>query len=525
MFSAPGLPDLDALDPAALKAIILSQHDRFKAHHERYTATLTSRAGEIERLKLLVEKLQRMLFGAKSEKVLRQIEQLEFQLEDLQAANAVEEARAAAPERRPAPAKPFRRPLPEHLPREVHTHTPGHEACPDCGGRLRELGEDVAEMLEYVRASFKVLRHVRPKLSCDACDRIVQAAAPSRPIDRGLAGPGLLAHVLVSKYADHLPLYRQSEIYAREGVDLDRSTLAGWVGATSELLSPLVDAVRKHVLAATKLHADDTPVPVLAPGNGKTKTGRLWTYVRDDRPAGDKTAPAVWFAYSPDRKGEHPKRHLKLYKGALQADAYAGFQQLYESGSIVEVACWAHTRRKFHEIHIAHPSPITTEAIQRIAALYAIEAEIRGSTPEMRKAMRQARTKPLLDGMKTWLEATLAKLSRKSATAAAIGYALSRWPALTRYIDDGHLEIDNNAAERALRVVALGRKNFLFAGSNAGGERAAALYSLLGSAKLNGLDPELYLHRVLARIADHPIARINDLLPWNVSLASQTVPA
>jgi len=466
-----------------------------------------------------------MLFGAKSEKVLRQIEQLEFQLEDLQAANAVEEARAAAPERRPAPAKPFRRPLPEHLPREVHTRAPGHEACPDCGGRLRELGEDVAEMLEYVRASFKVLRHVRPKLSCDACDRIVQAAAPSRPIDRGLAGPGLLAHVLVSKYADHLPLYRQSEIYAREGVDLDRSTLAGWVGATSELLSPLVDAVRKHVLAATKLHADDTPVPVLAPGNGKTKTGRLWTYVRDDRPAGDKTAPAVWFAYSPDRKGEHPKRHLKLYKGALQADAYAGFQQLYESGSIVEVACWAHARRKFHEIHIAHPSPITTEAIQRIAALYAIEAEIRGSTPEIRKAMRQARTKPLLDGMKTWLEATLAKLSRKSATAAAIGYALSRWPALTRYIDDGHLEIDNNAAERALRVVALGRKNFLFAGSNAGGERAAALYSLLGSAKLNGLDPELYLHRVLARIADHPIARINDLLPWNVSLASQTVPA
>jgi transposase len=402
---------------------------------------------------------------------------------------------------------------------------PEHDACPDCGGRLRELGEDTAEMLEYMRASFKVLRHVRPKLSCDACDRIVQAPAPSRPIDRGLAGPGLLAHVLVSKYADHLPLYRQSEIYAREGVDLDRSTLAGWVGATSELLSPLVDAVRKHVLAATKLHADDTPVPVLAPGNGKTKTGRLWTYVRDDRPAGDKTAPAVWFAYSPDRKGEHPKRHLKLYKGALQADAYAGFQHLYEDGAIVEVACWAHARRKFHEIHIAHPSPITTEAIQRIAALYAIEAEIRGSTPEIRKAMRQARTKPLLDGMKTWLEATLAKLSRKSATAAAIGYALSRWPALTRYIDDGHLEIDNNAAERALRVVALGRKNFLFAGSNAGGERAAALYSLLGSAKLNGLDPELYLHRVLAKIADHPIARINDLLPWNVSLASQTVPA
>jgi transposase len=373
-------------------------------------------------------------------------------------------------------------------------------------------------VLEYVRACFKVLRHVRPKLCCDACDCIVQAPAPSRPIDRGLAGPGLLAHVLVSKYADHLPLYRQSEIYAREGVDLDRSTLAGWVGATSELLAPLVDAMRNHVMSASKLHADDTPVPVLAPGNGKTKTGRLWTYVRDDRPWGDVTAPAVWFTYSPDRKGEHPRQHLKNYRGALQADAYAGFNHLYEKGTIFEVACWAHTRRKFHEIHVAHPSPATSEAIQRIAALYAIEAEIRGSTAEVRKAARQARAKPLLDSMKIWLENNLAQLSRKSDTAAAIRYALGRWKALNRYVDDGHLEIDNNAAERALRVVALGRKNFLFAGSDAGGERAAAIYSLLGSAKLNGLDPELYLHHVLERIADHPVCKINDLLPWNVSL-------
>ena len=517
MFSA-SLPDLNALDLEAVKALLIDRH-------ESYTATLNSRTTEIERLVLLVEKLQRMLFGAKSEKVLRQIDQLELQLEELQAANAIEESKAVAPAERPAPAKPFRRPLPEHLPREIHTHMPGHEACPDCGGRLRELGEDVAEMLEYVRASFKVLRHVRPKLSCDSCDRIVQAPAPSRPIDRGLAGPGLLAHVLVSKYADHCPLYRQSEIYARESVDLDRSTLAGWVGASSELLAPLIEAVRSHVMAASKLHADDTPVPVLAPGNGKTKTGRLWTYVRDDRPSGDTAAPAVWFAYSPDRKGENPRQHLKLYKGALQADAYAGFQQLYDSGAIVEVACWAHTRRKFHEIHIAHASPITAEAIERIAALYAIETEIRGSTPEIRKAIRQARARPLLASMKTWLEATLAKLSRKSDTAAAIHYALSRWPALTRFTDDGHLEIDNNAAERALRVVALGRKNYLFAGSNAGGERAAAIYSLLGSAKLNGLDPELYLHHVLDRIADHPISKINELLPWNVTLASQTSPA
>jgi transposase len=279
MFPALSLPDLDALDPAALKAMLIDRH-------ERYAATLSSHTSEIDRLVLLVEKLQRMLLGAKSEKVLRQIDQLELQLEELQAANAIEELQAVAPSERPVPAKPFRRPLPEHLPREVHAHMPDHEACPECGGRLRELGEDVAEMLEYVRASFKVLRHVRPKLSCDACDRIVQAPAPSRPIDRGLAGPGLLAHVLVSKYADHCPLYRQSEIYAREGVELDRSTMAGWVGATSELLAPLVQAVRDHVMAASKLHADDTPVPVLAPGNGKTKTGRLWTYVRDDRPSG-----------------------------------------------------------------------------------------------------------------------------------------------------------------------------------------------------------------------------------------------
>jgi transposase len=508
---ATSLPDLDSIDLETAKALLITQH-------QSYTATLSSRSTEVERLLLLVEKLRRMLFGAKSEKVLRQIEQLELQLEELQATNAIEEHAAAAPAARPLAARPFRRPLPEHLPREIHTHVPDHEACPGCGGRLRVLGEDVAEMLEHVRASFKVLRHVRPKMSCDACDRIVQAPAPSRPIDRGLAGPGLLAHVLVSKYADHLPLYRQSEIYARDGVDLDRSTLAGWVGATSELLAPLVEAVRAHVMSASKLHADDTPVPVLAPGNGRTKIGRLWTYVRDDRPSGDTSAPAVWFAYSPDRRGENPRQHLKHYKGALQADAFAGFQQLYEGRAITEVACWAHARRKFHEIHIAHASPTTAEAIERIAALYAIEAEIRGSTPEVRRSVRQARAKPLLDSIHEWMEDTLAKLSRKSDTAAAIRYATSRWRALTRYVDDGHLEIDNNAAERALRVVALGRKNYLFCGSNAGGERAAAIYSLLGSAKLNGLDPELYLHQVLERIADHPITRIAELLPWNLTL-------
>ena len=365
-------------------------------------------------------------------------------------------------------------------------------------------------------ASFFVIRHVRPKLSCSHCERIVQAAAPSRPIERGMAGPGLLAHALTSKYADHLPLYRQSEIYARQGVELERSTLADWVGGTSQLLTPLVDTLRRYVMAASKLHADDTPVPVLAPGNGKTKTGRSWTYVRDDRPAGDTAAPAVWFAYSPDRKGEHPARHLREFRGTLQADPFAGFNQLYANGRIQEAPCWAHVRRKFYDLQQAHASPVASEALDRIGALYAIEKEIRGRPPEERRQVRQTRSKALLASLRQWFETTLPKLSRKSDTTVAIRYALSRWDALARYCDDGHIEIDNNAAERALRAVALGRKNYLFAGSDSGGERAAAIYTLIGTAKLNGLDPEAYLREVLTRIADHPISRISELLPWNI---------
>jgi transposase len=506
------LPDLDTLDSAALKDMVIRQHAQISSHD-----------AEIERLRLIIARLRRLQFGRKSEKIQREIEQLELQLEELESHQAAKQkqtekalAPAAAAVFGAAIRKPRRRPLPDHLPREVEVHEPEEKGCPACGGSLSKLGEDVSEMLEYVPARFKVMRHVRPKLSCTKCDKIVQAEAPSRPIARGLAGPGLLAHVLVSKYADHLPLYRQAEIYAREGVDLERSTLADWVGATTELLKPLHEALRRYVMSDHKLHADDTPVPVLAPGQGKTKQGRLWTYVRDDRPAGDNAAPAVWFAYSPDRRGEHPHRHLAEFKGTLQADAYAGFNRLYNGGRIQEAACWAHVRRKFFDLQEAHASPVAKEALERIGSLYAIESEIRGRPPEERQRERHTRSRPLLNSLRDWFKELLTKLSRKSETAAAIHYALGRWPALLRYCDDGWLEIDNNAAERALRAVALGRKNYLFAGSDSGGERAAVIYSLLGSAKLNGIDPEGYLTAVLRCIADHPINRIGELLPWNL---------
>ena len=290
---------------------------------------------------------------------------------------------------------------------------PETTVCPDCGGPLKPLGEDVSERLEYVPSHFRVIRHVRPKRACGRCDRIVQAPAPSRPIARGLAGPGLLAHVLVSKYADHLPLYRQSEIYARAGVDLPRSTLAGWVGEAAALLRPLVEAVRRHVLRADQIHADDTPVPVLAPGKGSTRQGRLWAYVRDGRPCGDPTPPAVWFAYSPDRQGRHPREHLRGFRGALHADGYAGFNGLYETGSIVEVACWAHVRRKFYDLHHAHASPLAADALRRIGALYAVEAELRGQPAEVRAKGRHARAGPQLEAFRAWLQTTRPK-PRKS---------------------------------------------------------------------------------------------------------------
>src|SRR5580692_12027950 len=378
--------DLSRLDRERLEALVVAQQEK-----------LLSRNSEIEHLKLIIAKLRRMMFGTKSEKIAREIEQLELKLEELETSEAARPP-GAGPTTSTPRRKSKRRPLPEHLPRETHTHMPAEEACSACGGELSKLGEDVSEMLEYIPASFKVIRHVRPKMCCTRCDAIVQAPAPSRPIDRGLPGPGLLAHVLVSKYADHLPLYRQSEIYAREGVDLDRSTLADWVGSASALLEPLVGAIGRYVLATFKLHGDDTPVPVLFPGRGTTKQGRLWTYVRDDRPAGSAEPPAVLFRYSPDRKGERPRAHLASFSGILQADAYAGFERLYGE-RIQEAACWAHVRRNFYEIHVAMASPIAAEALERIGRLYAVESDIRGRPPSERVEARQARAGPELESL------------------------------------------------------------------------------------------------------------------------------
>jgi transposase len=504
------LPD----DVEVLKQLVLEQRSR-----------LLSNKLQIEQLKLELSKLRRMQFGRSSEQLDAKIAQLELALEELETREAAlpPAVSAALPER----VKPVRRPLPGSLPREtvVHSREPH---CPECAVEMRVLGEDVAEMLEYVPSHFKVIRHVRPKFSCPMCQKIVQAPAPSRPIARGLAGPGLLAHVLVSKYCDHLPLYRQSQIYQRDGIDLDRSTLADWVGSASALVDPLVTAVRDYIFKAHKIHGDDTPVPVLCPGRGTTRQGRLWSYVRDDRPAGSTDPPAVWFAYSPDRKGEHPRKHLRDFIGILQADGYAGFDRLYNDQDphhpIKEAACWAHVRRKFYDVHVATDSPIAGEALTRIGELYGIEAEIRGQLPEIREQVRQARAGPKLIALHEWLIATVKKLSKKSDLAGAIHYALARWKALTRYRDDGRVEIDNNAAERSLRAVALGRKNYLFAGADCGGERAAAIYSLIGTAKLNDIDPESYLRHVLSHIAEHSINRISDLLPWNVAGNFQSRP-
>src|SRR5450755_2426717 len=490
------------------------------------------RDAEAALLKLMIDKLKMQLLRRTRAQFGSSSEQLgDAQIALLEGGPLYEPPAPQTPAKVVAASAPdIDRSLPAHLPREPHVHRPEtttahHDSagqpcgCSACGGRLRQIGADVSEQLEYVPAHFKVIRHVRPKLACVACQTIFQAQAPSRPIARGIAGPGLIAHVMVSKYCDHIPLYRQSRIYGRDGIDIDRSTMAGWVDQGDQLLDPLVAALGRYALAGAKVHADDTPVKVLDPGRGRTKTGRLWVYVRDDRPAASTDPPAVWFQYSPDRKGEHPQRHLDSFRGILQADAYGGWGKLYENGRIREAACWAHARRPFWDLHLSlgrAPGTLAEQALQRIAALYKIEADIRGRPPEERREQRQARAGPLLKGLHAWLSAMVGRVSAKSELAAAIGYSLTRWQALTRYLKDGGIEIDNNAAERALRGISLGRKNYLFMGSDAGGERAAAIYSLVETAKLNGLDPEGYLREVLGRIADHPINRIDELLPWNI---------
>jgi len=489
-------------------------------------AGLLAKTLEAEKLKIELARLRRMSFGQSSERIEREIEQLELRLEEIEATTAgAGMVEASEPDPGPSPSneKKPRRKLPDHLPRREERHEPATCACPRCGSeRLRKVGEDVTEVLEYVPGRFEVVRHVRAAYSCSKCEAMAQAPMPAMPIPRAMAGASVLAHVIMSKYADHLPLYRQAEIYARDGLDLDRGTLADWVGKAAWLLRPLADRIGEHVMAGTVIHADDTPVPVLAPGNGKTRTGRLWIYLRDERPHAGPAPPAVLYRYTPDRKGERCREHLAPFSGHLHADGYAGFAELYESAdgkpaNVTEVACWAHVRRKFFDVHKANGSPIAHEALERIGALFDIERTIAGKPPDRRHIVRQSLAKEKLDRLAEWLDQQLKVLSGKSELAGAIRYARSRWDALTAYVDDGRLEISNNAAENAIRPVTLGRKNWLFAGSDAGGDRAAILYTLIRSAKLNGLEPEAWLRGVLTRIGEHSINRLDELLPWNMT--------
>jgi len=509
------LPD----DIDTLRALLVEA----RASISQLRQDMAERDLEIERLKTQIDKLKRMQFGRKSEQLDRQIERLEARLDDLTTGRGVAEARNMASARKSAAApasgageQAAREALPKHLEREEHVLEPA-PACPDCGGDMQPLGEDVSEQIGRITAAFKVIRTIRRKTICACCRHIAQPPVPSMPIPRSMAHASLLADILVAKYADHQPLYRQSEIAARDRVRLDPASMGRWVGQCEALVAPLVEALRRYAMAAYKLHADDTPIPVLAPGNKQTKTGRLWVYVRDDRRAGSSEPAAVWFAYSPNRQGVHPQRHLVGFAGVLQADAYAGFNDLFADGSIREAACMAHARRKLYDIHVRTPSETTKQALHTIGELYGIEADIRGKPAAERLRVRQEKARPLLDTYGTWLRAKLQTLSTKSDTAKAINYSLNLWSALTLYCDDGAVEIDNNIAENALRCVSLGRKNFLFAGSDSGGERAAAMYSLIGTCKLNGVDPRAYLTHILERIADHAINRIDELLPWHVA--------
>ena len=497
------LKDLDITpdDPAELRAV-----NRLLADEVKSQALL------IEKLKHQLAGQNRHRFGVRSES----LDQLNLTFEEDEEISeaADEQAKPAQPPvKDKAPRQHSRKPLPDHLDRHDEVLSPG-EDCSRCGGKLKTLGEDITEELEYVPGRFIVNRIVRPRKACAGCEAIVQSPLPSRPIERGRPGPGLLAHVLVSKYADHLPLYRQSQIYAREGIDLDRSTMADWVGRSTALLEPLADEIGRIVRRGDALFADDTPVKMQAPGQKKTKTARVWTYVRDERPWSGSSPPCAWYQFTIDRKGEHPVSHLAGYRGWVHADGYSGFNGLFGEDKADEMACMAHVRRKFVDVFASQGNAIAEEAIRRIAELYAVEKDARGNSPDARVALRQARAKPIFNELEDWLHAQLPKISGKSPLAQAIRYALGRMPKARPYLENGHLELDNNAAERAVKPVAIGRKNWMFAGSEGGGKAMAIAFTLIETAKLNNVDPQAWLTWVLAQIADHKINRLDEILPW-----------
>jgi transposase len=496
--------DLDNLpsDPALLHQLVRDM-----------AAVVSHRDGEIERLQAIIKQLQRAQFGRRSERL--DPDQLALGLEDLDSDIGRAEASHAHVVVEGKDGRPRRKPLPDHLPRQEVILDIETEVCPDCGGALHSIGESVAEMLDWVPAELRVMRIRRPKYACRACETVVQAPAPDRPIASGLATPALLAQVLVSKYCDHTPLYRQSQIFARHGVDLERSTLAGWVGGACWWLEALHERLSRNVFAADHLFADDTPVPVLDPGRGRTKTGRLWVYAREQRGWAGPDPPAAVYVFAPDRKAERPASHLERFKGVLHVDGYAGFERLTGSGDIVLAACWAHTRRKFYEVAEAENTPAAHEALRRIAGLYAVEAQVRGQSPALRLAARRELSRPQVDTLRVWLEAQLPLLPGRGKLAEAMRYALSRWASLTRFLQDGRIELDTNPVERAIRPVALGRKNHLFAGSDGGGARWAVVCSLIETCKLNGVEPYAYLRDVLTRMVEgHPNNRLDELLPW-----------
>ena len=471
---------------------------------------------EAERLRLIIRQFQRAQFGRRSEQL--DPDQMAFGLEDLEADLARAEARKPCPaSAKPSKPKkpPHRAPLPPHLPRTESVLSVPHDACPDCGGALTDAGSTSSEMLDWIPAQLRVVKVTRPKCACRACGTLLQAPAPERVLAGGLATPGLIAHVLVSRYADHLPLYRQSQIFDRHGLAISRSTLSDWVGAACWWLEALHERVVAHVMAGARVFADDTTLPVLDPGRGKTKTGRLWAYTRDDRSWGGPGHPAVVFVYAPDRTAARPAEHLAGFRGILQVDGYAGFEQLAVVGAVTLAACWAHARRKFYELHQAG-SPVAGEALARIAALYAIEAGIRGQPPAERQRVRTQQSRPLVEALKLWLELKLAHLPGRSRLAEAIRYALNRWLGLSQFLDDGRVDLDTNPVERSIRPVALGRKNSLFAGSDGGAKRWAVVGSLVETAKLNGVEPYAWLRDVLTKMVDgHPQQRLDELLPWS----------